>query len=435
MTISVIGHGYVGLVTAAIFADLGNNVWCVGRTKEKIDNLKKGTIPFFEPGLAEVVKKNLLAGRLKFTLSYKEAVPDSEIIFICVGTPSLANGEADLSQVFAAAKDIGKNLEDKEKVVVVKSTVPVGTTEKVAEIINKSRPKKAPSFEIAFVPEFLREGTALSDTLHPDRIVIGTDKDSEKARKLLITLHRPIDGQFVLTNIPSAEMIKYAANALLATKISFANAIAFLSEKVGADSEKVLEGVGFDKRLGRSFLYPGVGYGGSCFPKDVKALIATFKKNNLSPKLFEAVEEINKKAAESIVEKVTEVLGGNLKGKTLGVLGLSFKPNTDDMREAPSIKIIEALIKKGATIRAFDPVAIPVAQKVIKNVIYCKNSEEVANGCDGLLIVTEWNEFKQLNLTKIKKLMRRPIIFDGRNIYNPEEVKKLGFTYLGVGRQ
>ncbi|MBI4999597.1 UDP-glucose/GDP-mannose dehydrogenase family protein [Candidatus Gottesmanbacteria bacterium] len=430
MIISVIGHGYVGLVTAAVFADLGNTVFCVGRTKEKIENLKKGIIPFYEPGLAEVVKKNLAAGRLKFTLSYQEAIPPSEIIFICVGTPSLDNGEADLSQVFAAAETVGKNLK-KEAIIVVKSTVPMGTVRKVAEIIEKVKPAET-SFEIASVPEFLREGTALSDTLHPDRIVIGTD--SPRAQKLLLKLHKPIDGEFVLTDISSAEMIKYAANALLAMKISFSNAIAFLCEKTGANVEKVLDGVGLDKRLGRSFLYPGVGYGGSCLPKDIKALISVFKKHKISAKLFEAVDEINQEATARFVDKVTEVLGQDLKGKTLGVLGLSFKPNTDDLRDAPSITIINALAACGAKIRAFDRVTMPRARQILKNVIYCKNSEEVGKGADALLIITEWNEFRQLNLAKIKKLLKKPIIFDGRNIYNPEKVKKLGFIYKGVGR-
>lgn len=430
MVLSVIGHGYVGLVTAAVFADLGNTVWCVGRTKEKIENLKKGIIPFFEPGLEEVVKKNLAAGRLKFTLSYQEAIPSSEIIFICVGTPSLDNGETDLSQVFNAAEIIGRNLK-KQAIIVVKSTVPMGTVRKVAEIVREVKPA-AVSFEIASVPEFLREGTALADTLHPDRIVIGTD--SPRAQKLLLKLHKPIGGEFVLTDIPSAEMIKYAANALLATKVSFSNAIAFLCEKVGADVEKVLDGVGLDKRLGRSFLYPGVGYGGSCFPKDVKAIIAILKKFKLPAKLLEGVEEINEQAALRFVNKATELLGKNLRGKVLGVLGLAFKPNTDDMREAPSIKIISTLQRLGAKIRVYDPVAKNTARKVLKNVVYCGNCEEVAGGADAILIITEWNEFKQLNLARIKKLMKRPIILDGRNIYNPEELKSLGFIYKGVGR-
>jgi UDPglucose 6-dehydrogenase len=432
MVISVIGHGYVGLVTAAVFADLGNTVWCVGRTKEKIENLKKGITPFFEPGLEEVVRKNLDAGRLKFTLSYNEAIPPAEIIFICVGTPSLNNGEADLSQVYSVAEEVGRNLKGQTKVVTVKSTVPVGTTNKVAEIIKKSA-KKEVSFEIAFVPEFLREGTALSDTLHPDRIVIGTE--SSLASKVLIELHKPINGHFLLTDISSAEMIKYASNSLLATKISFANAIAFLCEKVGADVEEVLEGVGLDRRIGRSFLYPGVGYGGSCFPKDVKALIAMFKKNKLSSSLFQAVDSINEQAVDFFVEKVVGVLGKNPRGKTVGILGLAFKPNTDDLREAPSLKIIEKLVKMGVKIKAFDPVANSKAAKILKNVIYCKNPYEVAQGSDVLLVVTEWNEFKQLNLEEVKKLLRRPIIIDGRNIYDPEKVKKLGIVYQGVGRK
>lgn len=430
MVISVIGHGYVGLVTASVFADLGNTVWCVGRTKEKIEKLKKGMMPFYEPGLEELVKKNLSAGRLNFTLSYEEAIPKSDVCFICVGTPSLPSGEADLSQVFAAAKEMAKNLK-KATTIVVKSTVPVGTTKKVAQIIDKIIANET-SFEIAFVPEFLREGTALSDTLHPDRIVIGTE--SARAQKLLLELHKPINGEFVLTDIPSAELIKYASNALLATKISFSNTMAHLCEKVGADVEKVLDGVGLDKRIGRNFLYPGVGYGGSCFPKDVKAIIAIFRKNQLSAKLFEAVEEINHLAADRFVDKVTQVLGKDLTGKTLGVLGLAFKPNTDDMREAPSIKIINALQTRGAKIRAFDPVAMPRAREIMKDVIYCENPEETARGVDALLVITEWNEFKQLDFGKIKKLLKRPIIFDGRNIYNPQELRNLGFIYKGVGR-
>lgn len=429
MVISVIGHGYVGLVTAAVFADLGNTVWCVGRTKEKIDNLKKGISPFYEPGLEELVKRNLAAKRLKFTLDYQEAILPSGVIFICVGTPSLPNGEADLSQVFSSAGEIGKNLKDGQA-VVVKSTVPVGTTYQVAEIIEKAKSKKV-NFEIAFVPEFLREGTALSDTLHPDRIVVGAETPA--ARKILVDLHKPIDGEYVFTNIPSAEMIKYASNALLATKISFANAIAFLCEKVGADVIQVLDGVGMDKRLGRTFLNPGVGYGGSCFPKDVKALNAMFKKHKIDISLFEEVEDINYKAAGNFVDKVVKMLG-SVKGKTLAVLGLAFKPDTDDMREAPSVKIINALQEKGGKIRAFDPVAISNAKNLLKNVTYCKNPEETVKGADALLIITEWNEFKQLDLLKIKKLMKKPIIIDGRNIYDSEKVKKLGFIYRGVGR-
>lgn len=422
MIISVIGHGYVGLVTAAVLADLGNTVWCVGRTKEKIEKLKKGWVPFFEPGLEEVLKRNIEAGRLKFTLSYKQALVPSKVIFICVGTPSLPSGDADLSAVFSAAKSISENLAGEEKIIVVKSTVPVGTTEKVEKIVNQP---------VAFVPEFLREGTALADTMHPDRIVIGTK--SEKAQKILMDLHQPIKGEFVLTNIASAEMIKYASNSLLATKISFANAIAFLCEKVGADAVKVLDGVGLDKRLGRNFLFPGVGYGGSCFPKDVKALNSMFKKAKIDVSLFEEVEKINKLAASGFVAKVEEALC-SVSGKTISVLGLAFKPDTDDMREAPSVKIIKSLQEKGAKIKTYDPVAIETAKQVLDNVVYCKNPEETVKDADCLLILTEWNEFKQLDLRKIKRLMKQPIMIDGRNIYDPSEVKKLGFKYTGVGR-
>lgn len=429
MTISIIGHGYVGLVSAAVFADLGNTVWCVGRTREKIENLKRGLTPFFEPGLAEVVKRNVGAGRLKFTLSYKEAIPPSEIVFICVGTPPKENGEADLSQVFLVAESLGKNLEG-YTVVVCKSTVPVGTNKKVARILEKVKPKKA-TFDIASCPEFLREGTALSDTLSPDRIVIGVAQ--ERAKKLLLELHKPIDGHILLTSIETAEMIKYASNAMLSTKISFANAMAFICEKVGADAQEVLDGVGMDKRVGRSFLYPGVGYGGSCFPKDVKALIAIAKNVGYDFKLLETVDGVNEEAWKNFVQKVVKVRAG-VKGKTLGVLGLAFKPNTDDMREAPSVKIINALQEKGAKIRAYDPQAQKRALQILKNVVYCKSPYEVAKDADCLLVITEWNEFRQLDLAKIKKLMRKPVIMDGRNIYEPEKMKSLGFEYYGVGR-
>lgn len=430
MILSIIGHGYVGLVSAAVFADLGNTVWCVGRTKEKIENLKKGIIPFFEPGLAELVKKNLEAGRLVFTLSYKEAIPQSEIVFICVGTPSLDNGEADLSSVFAAAREIGKNLNN-YTVVVCKSTVPVGTTGKIAEVIKKFKPANV-RFEIASVPEFLREGSALTDTLNPDRIVIGSE--SEKAKNLLLELHKSINGHFVLTDIPSAEMIKYASNAFLSTKISFANAMAFLCEKVGADVEKVLDGVGLDKRIGRDFLYPGVGYGGSCFPKDVKALIAISRQNGCDFQLLKAVDKVNLEAKEQFVEKVVKMCKGKINGKILGVLGLAFKPNTDDMREAPSIYIIKKLQKLGAKIKVYDPVAMQNAGVILEGVSVCQDPYEAAKGASALLIVTEWNEFRQLNLGRIKKLLEKPVIVDGRNIYDPVKMQKMGFIYKGVGR-
>ncbi len=431
MTVAFIGHGYVGLVTASVFADLGNTVWVVGRTREKIEKLKKGIAPFFEPGLAELVKRNVDAGRLKFTLDYKEAVSASEIVFICVGTPPKESGEADLTQVFAAAESISKVLVG-YKVIVTKSTVPPGTNKKVGEIVEKFKASGA-SFSIASVPEFLREGTAIEDTLHPDRVVIGTTSD--RARDLLQELHKTIGGKTVLTNVETAELIKYASNSLLSTKISFANAIAFLSEKVGADAERVLEAVGLDRRLGRSFLYAGVGYGGSCFPKDVKALIAIADAYGYDFKLLKSVDQINKDTAAHFVEKIVKHYGGNLKKKTIAVLGLSFKPNTDDMREAPSVYIINQLIKQGAKIVAYDPVAMENAKlNLPKSVEYARDAYSAATGADGVVVVTEWNEFKQLDLVRLAKELNQSVLFDGRNMYEPERVKQLGFMYYGVGR-
>ncbi len=429
MKITFIGHGYVGLVTAAVFADLGNTVWVVGRTREKIENLKKGIMPFFEPGLEEMVKRNVMAKRLLFTLDYAQAVPQSEVVFIAVGTPPKKTGEADLSSVFAAAQEIGKNL-DGYTVVSTKSTVPPGTNRKVGEILSKQKSAKA-IFDIASVPEFLREGTALSDTLHPDRVVLGVESD--KARKVLTALHKPIDGKIIICTVETAEMIKYASNSLLSTKISFANALAFLCERVGADVEQVLEGVGYDRRLGRAFLYPGVGYGGSCFPKDVKALIAIAESLGYDFQLLKSVDAINEEASAFFINKIVTTLKP-IKQKTMGILGLSFKPNTDDMREAPSVKIINALQSHGAIIKAYDPVATDNAKRILTNVVYYTNVYDLAKNCDALVIVTEWNEFRQLDLNRIKEVMKTPFIFDGRNIYDPHIVKQLGFSYFGIGR-
>jgi UDPglucose 6-dehydrogenase len=430
MTITFIGHGYVGLVTASVFADLGNTVWVIGHTKEKIENLKKGILPIYEPGLEEIVKRNVKAKRLLFTLDYKEAIANSKAVFIAVGTPPKPNGEADLSVVFEVAKRIGENL-DGYTVVVTKSTVPVGTNKKTYEIINNAKSEKA-TFDVASIPEFLREGQAISDTLHPDRIVIGTS--SKTAEKLLIELHKPIDGKYVLTNIETAEMIKYAANSFLATKISYANAIAHLSELTGADGSKVLEAVGLDKRVGSQFLFAGAGYGGSCFPKDVKAMIAIAKKAGYDFSLLRDVEEINKQAMRGIVEKAKNLLGGEVKGKTIGILGLSFKPDTDDMRDAPSIIVINSLLKEGARIKVYDPIAMINAKRILKNVDFQLDPYSASKDCDILVIMTEWNEFRQLDLGRIKDLMNKPVILDGRNIYDPLELKELGFTYTGVGR-
>ncbi len=434
MTITFVGHGYVGLVSAAVFADLGNTVWVIGHTPEKVNNLKKGIIPIYEPGLEEMVKRNVDAGRLLFTLDYQPAIAESEVVFIAVGTPPQKDGSADLSVVFDVAEKVGKNL-DGYTVVITKSTVPVGTNKKVKEIVGKVKPPKA-EFDIASVPEFLREGQAISDTLRPDRIVIGSE--STRARDTLVELHKPIsaqdtmlEGNYVLTNIETAEMIKYASNAFLATKISFANAIAQLSEATGADGLKVLEAAGLDKRVGGAFLNAGAGYGGRCFPKDVKALIAIADQYGYDFKLLKEVERVNHDAITGIVKKAQKILDNNLKGKKIGVLGLSFKPDTDDMREAPSLAIIKSLVEAGAVVKAFDPIVKEVKGSKFT---FAADAYEVATDADLLIVVTEWNEFKQLDLGKIKNLMKTPNLIDGRNIYEPEKAKALGFNYIGVGR-
>lgn len=431
MTIAFIGHGYVGLVSAAIFADLGNTVWVIGHTPQKIENLKKGVIPIYEPGLEEIVRRNVKAKRLLFTLEYKEAIASSSAVFIAVGTPPRETGEADLSVVYEVAKKIGGHL-DGYTVIATKSTVPVGTNRNIKKIIEEVKPAKA-TFDIASVPEFLREGQAISDTLHPDRIVIGIE--SKEAQNVLVELHKPIDGTFVLTTIETAEMIKYAANAFLATKISFANALAVLSEAAGADGLKVLTAVGLDKRVGSSFLAPGAGYGGSCFPKDVQALIAIAKAYGYDFKLLKEVEAVNNKAIVGVVQKAKALLRGDVKGKTIAILGLSFKPDTDDMRDAPSIRIIQELQKSGAIIRVYDPIAIANARKILRNITFCKDSYEACEHADLLIVVTEWNEFRQLDLQKIKNRMRQAVLLDGRNIYDSLLAKKLGFIYQGIGRK
>ncbi len=440
MTVTFIGHGYVGLVTAAVFADLGNTVWVIGHTPEKIANLKKGIIPIYEPGLEELVKRNVDAGRLQFTLDYKPAIAESDVIFIAVGTPPRPTGEADLSVVFDVARKVGENLAG-YTVVITKSTVPVGTNKKVQEIIEKAKNGKA-LFDIASVPEFLREGQAISDTRHPDRVVIGTE--SEKAEDILYNLHKPIieggkgdKSRLVLTTIESAEMIKYASNAFLATKISYANAIARLSERAGADALAVLEAMGLDKRIGTAFLQPGAGYGGSCFPKDVKALVAIAKDYDYDFGILKEVEEVNKQAMLDIVRKAQEMLDGDLKEKKIGVLGLSFKPDTDDMRDAPSIIIINELLEKGASVRAFDPIALKNAKRILgdaRGLSFTESEYDVARDADLLIILTEWNEFRQMDLGKIKMLMKTPRLLDGRNIYSPWQAQELGFSYKGVGR-
>lgn len=439
MTITFIGHGYVGLVSAAVFADLGNTVWVIGHTPKKIENLKKGIIPIYEPGLQELVQRNVEAKRLLFTLDYSPAISESDVVFIAVGTPSADNGEADLSVVFDVAEKVGKHL-TKYAIVITKSTVPVGTNKKVQQIINKVKPQNV-EFDIASAPEFLREGQAISDTLTPDRIVIGTE--SKKAEKILIELHRPliskekITSRLVLSNIETAEMIKYASNAMLATKISFANAISELSERSGADGVKVLQAVGLDKRIGLAFLNAGAGYGGSCFPKDVKALIAIAGDYGYNFSLLKDVQQINLDAMLQIVSKAKNLLKNKVKDKTIAVLGLSFKPDTDDMRDAPSITIIKELLRLGAKINTFDPIAVENAKKIFKNeknINFTKDIYSTTKNADLLIVLTEWNEFQQIDLKKVKNLLKNPNIIDGRNIYDPEKVRNLGFNYLGVGR-
>lgn len=429
MKITFIGHGYVGLVTAAVFADFGNQVFVIGHTKEKIENLKKGISPFYEPGLEELVQKNVKAKRLIFTLDYVPAIPESDVVFIAVGTPPTKTGDADLSTVLDVAEKIGRNLKG-YTVVATKSTVPTGTNKKVRRILEEVKPKGA-EVDYASVPEFLREGSAISDTTNPDRVVIGTE--SNRAEAVLVELHEPIKATPVLTSFETAELIKYAANSFLALKISYSNAIAKLSELLGADALKVLEGIGMDKRIGSQFLSPGPGYGGSCFPKDVRALISIAKDNDYAFSLLEEVEIINQQAKRDIVRKARKILG-DVRGKKIGILGLAFKANTDDMRDAPAIDIISWLDNDGARITAFDPKAQASAREVLPRIAYVDNAYSVTDGADLLIVLTEWNEFREINFEEVKKRMKALNIIDGRNLYDPEKIRGLGFNYMGVGR-
>lgn len=428
MTITFVGHGYVGLVTACVFADFGNKVWVVGHTPEKIARLKKGDPLIYEPGLKEILVKNLKAKRLHFTLDFDKAVPESDVVFITVGTPTDKDGAADLKAVFDVAQKIAPCLKKGTTVISCKSTVPVGTNKKVEQLINQHKPKEA-RILIASCPEFLREGTAVTDTFHPDRVVIGSD--SPEALKLLLQLHQPLESEPVVTDLASAELIKYAANSMLATKVSFANFIALYCEKTGADVETVLDAVGLDKRIGRVFLNPGVGYGGSCLPKDVVALIHTGKALGLDTSFLEAVDTVNDLAKDNFYRKIVE----HSPGKQLAVWGLSFKPETDDIRYSPALYIIEKLLKQGFSITAYDPVAMDNVKKLLGNKIkYVSEPYEALKAADALCIFTEWNEFKEIDLKKVKQELKKPVIFDGRNIYQPEMIKKIGFTYFGVGR-
>ena len=434
MKISVVGTGYVGLVSGACFAEFGWDVTCIDKSAERIDALKQGIIPIYEPGLDDLVKRNVKAGRLCFSLDYAPYVEESDAVFIAVGTPSRrGDGHADLTYVYAAAQEIAAHLA-RYTVVVDKSTVPVGTARKVAEIIQETNPSA--DFDIASNPEFLREGSAIGDFMRPDRVVIGAE--SEKAKAVLKELYRPLyllETPMVITTLETAELIKYASNAFLATKISFINEISALCEKTGADIKAISKGMGLDKRIGSKFLHAGPGYGGSCFPKDVTALIRIFHDNDLEPHILEAVTEVNQEQKMRLAYRVINLLGQNLTQKTVAVLGLTFKPETDDMREAPSLVIVPELIKAGAHIKACDPQGVREAQKLLPSQVeYLDSPYDAARDADALIILTEWNQFRGLDLEKLKSQMKGDLFADFRNIYDKTVVEQIGFTYIGVGR-
>jgi UDPglucose 6-dehydrogenase len=431
MNICVVGTGYVGLVTGAVFADLGNDVVCVDNATNKIEALRAGQMPIYEPGLEEMVARNKDDGRLTFSTDLPGGVRQADVIFIAVGTPPKESGETDLSQVEAVASEIGRSM-DRYKVVVNKSTVPVGTGEFVREVITRHQPRPL-DFDVVSNPEFLREGSAIEDTLRPDRIVIGAP--NQQVAMTLVELYAPLERPMIITDLPSAEVIKYASNAFLAAKISFINAIANICEAAGADVSQVMKGMGLDSRIGMQFLQAGLGYGGSCFPKDVDSLIHTASRLGYDFKLLRSVVEINRERAAHLVEMMRKAMGP-LEDKTVAVLGLAFKPNTDDMREAKSLEVVRALHAAGAQIRAYDPVAMENARSMMPpGVVFCESAFEAAAGADGVTLLTEWNEFKYLNLDRLRGLLRRPLIFDARNLYEPERMRRLGFEYYSIGRK
>ncbi len=427
--VCIIGTGYVGLVTGACLADMKNSVICVDNNAEKIKMLKRGNVPIYEPGLDEIIKRNVKAKRLLFTTSISAGVRASEVIFIAVSTPPKSDGTADLSFVANVAREVALSM-DGYRLIVDKSTVPVKTGEKVAETIKRYNRKKV-AFDVASNPEFLREGSAVSDTMHPDRIVIGVS--SKRAAKILNELYAPLKAPVIVTDIKSAEIIKHASNSFLALKISFANAVAQICESSGANVMKVVEGMGLDKRIGRAFLNAGIGYGGSCFPKDVAAFIKISEELGYDFELLRVVEKINMDQRSRFVKKIEDALWV-VKDKTVGILGLAFKPNTDDMRSAPSLDIIAALKREGATVKVYDPQSMKVARKLLKGVKFCKDPYEVARDSDALVFVTEWDEFSNLKLDRIRKLMTHPIVIDGRNIFDPEKMEEKGFVYKSIGR-
>ncbi|MDT5272587.1 MAG: UDPglucose 6-dehydrogenase [Acidobacteriota bacterium] len=431
MHIAVIGTGYVGLVTGTCFAEFGTSVTCVDVDADKIERLKRGEMPIYEPGLDQLVAKNTQAGRLNFTTDIKAAVEQSLVIFLAVGTPPREDGSADLSYIEGAARDVAVNMNG-YKVVVTKSTVPVGTGERLRRLIREHQTKF--DFGIVSNPEFLREGAAIDDFMRPNRVVLGS-KD-EAAIAIMRDLYRPlylIETPVVITSLEASELTKYAANAFLATKISFINEVANLCDQIGCDVHDVARGIGMDNRIGRYFLHPGPGYGGSCFPKDTTALISVAKEYGAESRIVEAVVEVNRLQRERMVEKI-ERLVGDLNGKQVAVLGLSFKPETDDMREAPSVDIINALLAKGARVKAYDPVAAEQARKFLPEIEYAEDEFSAVEGADALVFMTEWNQFRALDMQRVKELMRAPRVADLRNIYEPERMRKLGFDYVGVGR-
>ncbi|MEZ5106367.1 MAG: UDP-glucose/GDP-mannose dehydrogenase family protein [Draconibacterium sp.] len=438
MKISVVGTGYVGLVSGTCFAETGINVVCVDVDKKKIDKLNNGIIPIYEPGLEDLYKRNVEKGRLSFTTDLKSSLIDSDAVFIAVGTPPDEDGSADLKYVLGVAGEVGRYI-DHYMVIVTKSTVPVGTSVKVKNAIQKELEKRGENipFDIASNPEFLKEGSAVDDFLKPDRIVVGVE--SAKAEKVMRKLYKPflLNGHPILfMNILSSEMTKYAANSMLATKISFINEIANLCEIVGADVDMVRKGIGSDNRIGTKFIYPGTGYGGSCFPKDVQALIRTADENGHSLEILKAVESVNYKQKSILYNKINKHFSGNLKGKRFAMWGLAFKPKTDDMREAPSLVIIDLLLKAGAEIVAYDPVAMEESKRILGNKIsYAKDEYDACIDADALILVTEWAEFRLPNFRVLEKLMKSKIIFDGRNIYDPEEMKEYGYFYYSIGRR
>jgi len=431
MNICIIGTGYVGLVTGVCLADFGLEVTCVDKDGNKIELLNSSRIPIYEPGLDDLIEKNVRAGRLSFTTDIETAIQKSAVIFIAVGTPSNDDGSANLKYIEKAAADIVGYM-TRYKVVVVKSTVPIGTTRRVGEIIGKTRGEH--SFDLVSNPEFLREGSAVYDFTHPDKVVIGAD--NERAIEVMKEIYRPlylIETPFIITNIETAETIKYACNSFLATKITFINEIANLSEMVGADVHTVAKAMGLDRRIGPKFLHPGPGYGGSCLPKDTQALFSFVSSKGYDFKILKAVIEANEKQAEIMVKKIQHCVG-NLSGKTIGVLGLAFKQNTDDIRESSSVKIIRLLLDEGVKIRCFDPLSMDNARKILPHLTYCEDEYDTARKCDALVIATEWNQFRNLDLKRIKNLLKSPVLIDLRNLYEPEKVRKLGFIYEGVGR-